>query len=228
MPLTILNAPCGLTFEDWQDVYHEVPEGSEIGSHTRDMLDSERDCYYLDLEAMTRGLLMNPAGAITMFPDSAVHKDIALARGIGNWRSAKIVLLVKTVDAPGRLGDGSPLWELIPAYKRLRPFSFGRKGRTFLWRLMGHSGLKVDDIYITSVLKPWCTSSADLQEALLCREFEGMTPKKIIAMGNDTSEEFNKRTGMSCSVLRRPEFWTSFHAPAWQDYRETFRRMVQT
>ena len=220
MSLARLNHPCGLTFKDWQDVYHTVEDGAEIGSHVRDLIGNEVDCHYLDLEAMTRGLL--PTGEV-MHKCSKVHQEILKARGVGNWRDPKVVLLVLRMDHP--LKTGSPWWDAaLPCYDRIRPFSGSKKGRKFLWHLLTGAGLTVDNVYITSVEKPWFNRPL-LEEVCLKDEFRGLNYKKIIALGHDTAEEFKKRSRLECLTVSRPEVWDNWHGLAWNEYRERFRRL---
>lgn len=218
--LTIRNVPCGLSFKDWQDVYHTVPDGSEIGSHLRDGL-TEEDERYLDLEAVTRGVETQLQCGVKLW-NEPMSKLVKQSRGVGNWQEPKIAVVC--LEVASKCGEGSPLWDGLFKHHRLRPFSNTPKSRKFITKLIEHSKLKCTEVYLTSAKKDWLTESESI--ACLDTEIKFIRAQKVIALGSETFELLKKFTPCTPLYLGRPEFWTKWHAPAWREYRDQFRRLI--
>lgn len=218
MAVHLNNHPTGCTFHDWQDVFHEIEDGAELGHFRRDGLTEEEE-HFLDLEAVTRGTLPNILGSEVLWKDP-VPVAIKNARGVGNWMDPKVVVICLKIDSLCHYD--SPRWNGLPAYRRLRPFGTNKRARKFIQKLFNYAGLRVEHTYLTAVFKNW-----DTENKYLKAEMSVIKTGKIIAIGENTAQEYAKIIGSPPHhSLSRPEFWTTWHQPAWEQYRERFKRCV--
>lgn len=225
----IEQRPTGATFEDWQDLFHESltdPVPIAVGNYRRDGLEEE-DEYYLDLEAQKCGLVFFPVGG-AIDPDfQPPSPHLIQARGVGNWRDPDVIVICEKVESPCKSGGRSPKWDAFPNYRRLRPFSGSSRSRKFLYKLLSHAGVNRGKVYVTAAYKGWLDpahSGICLKEEMMGFLTKGV--HKVIALGPEAAQEYQRWVHLSCPILYHPEFWTGWHQPGWQAYRDEFKRIV--
>lgn len=189
-----------MTFNAWQDVLHDAPDGTEIRDFHRDDFD-DADKFYLDMELTTR----NGKKPITGF--------ISQLRGVGNWIDPKVVLVDLEVTSP--LGMNSPKWETLKVYRRLRPYC-RVSIRPKIQALLQAADLLPQEVYLMVAQKGWLaeTTSIDLLKAELA-----MFGVPIICDGLEAFQ-YTKRFG-TAKCLLLPDRADSV------ERRTIFKRMVQ-
>ena len=214
----------GLTFHEWQDAIHDVPDGSTIGSPFHDPLLSIADQEYLRLELWYRG------GYLTGGTDllkTELPKVLEDKRGIGNWQNPKVILVFEKIKT--HLKKASPLWFAIPRYRRLRPMSNSIEERTKLIGLLQAASSERENkflsrnekellnCYITTFEKPWLYKLLTSTDAFV--EELSYFRQRIPAIFIGRNEIMNKiwhlvgQTGL-------------YHIPTFESAKNSLRRII--
>ena len=205
----------GLSFDDWCHALINALPGTEYGDYRRD-LDNEAECYWMSyLSAWNGSVYWDDQFVLDttekwdnawnkVDPNSYIGKqrngvpdEIRRGRGVGAWWNPQTVIVTDRISS--RLKQGSPLWDVIPEYRMIRPFN-NTKGLKFFYSLFGKipSWVNARNMYVTSMEKQWSDDPG-----VLLDEFTVLQPKRIICLQPHTFTHMQllvARMRLTCTI----------------------------
>ena len=153
----------GLSFNEWQDAIHDVPDCTVIKSPFEDNL-SITDTEYLRLELWYRkyayvGLEgFEYCGTAGWLPEKTeLPYPLKGKRGTGDWQNPEVIIIIEKIESHLRT-DNVPLWNDIPRYRRLRPCSGNKLDRAKLIGLLQCRSDRFSRQDEKSIIKAYVTS----------------------------------------------------------------------